>query len=449
MVKRKSIAKRSPLQKQKKTQIVNINLAKPKRKAKRKGKTPSLVRPYPIYIRQPEFIPPAFNAPIQTSLIPPPQGNAPARLNSDKRFNQLASSIGETIVNVPASSLLAGLTVAPRLAAAATTATGSILLSAINASPNIVTGIGSAIRQSFSMPERIVIQPPEEVVEEPRVERVNPFQRYADEEIQRLLNRDLGLIPERQREGEDIATDVEEEAVVEAPLARRRQPLAPAPPAPESAFAETLPPVTEEFFDLPEEEEPPEELPYTAPQFEELRQQTALASSLDPSQFPLLGAPFVEPVGSPVVETNEPLTQHLASVSSLAELPSLFSEVPEPVGFGNPGKQGFFGEVKPLPVEAAKKGRPKGSTNKPKEVPISPLLSFFPLVQNVEPASIPFQTAQRVEELKVSPTLSELPFASLLQPKRQPPKEPASGLERVRPEDVAEAEVIPFSTFGN
>lgn len=454
MVKRKSIVKRSPLQKQKQTQIVNINLAKPKRKGKRKGKTPKRVTSTtPIYIRQPEFIPPSLVSPypIQTSLIPP----SPPPLAPRSAFpSQLGSAVGSALINVPASSLLSGLAVAPRLASAATTATGSILLSAINASPNIVTGIGSAIRQSFSMPERIIIQPPEEVVEAPRVERVNPFQRYADEEIQRLLNRDLDLLP-RQREGEDIATDVEEEAVVEAPLARRRQPLAPAPPAPETAFPPL--PVVDEFFDLPEEEEePPEELPYTAPQFEDLRQQTALATSLDPSQFPLLGAPFVEPellaVPSlnPVVETDEPLTQ------PLAERPSLLSGGVEPVGFGKPVTQGFFGEVRPEPEEKAKKGRPKGSTNKPKEVPTAPLLSFFPSVQNVEPASIPFQTAVREEGLNVSPSLSELPFASLLQPKREPKGEPpksglasASGLERVRPEEVVEAEVIPFSTFGN
>jgi hypothetical protein len=443
MVKRKSIAKRSPLQKQKQTQIVNINLAKPKRKGKRKGKTErkSLVRGVnPVYIRQPEFIPPAFNYPAQTSLIPPP-------LAPRSAFpSQLGSAVGEALVNVPANSLLAGLTVAPRLATAATTATGSILLSAINASPNIITGIGSAIRQSFTLPprERIVIQPPEEEVEVPRVERVNPFQRYADEEVQRLLNRDLDLLP-RQREGEDIATDVEEEAVVEAPLARRRQPLASAPPAPETVFAEPLP-VVDEFFDLPEEEEePPEVLPYTAPQIEDLRKQTALATSLDPSQFPLLGTPFVEPSAPslevPVVETDEPLTERLA-VPSLIDSPPI-----EPIGFGKPVTQGFFGEVKPPAVEAAKKGRPRGSTNKPKEVPTASLLSFFPLVQNVEPPSIPFQTAVREEGgLKVSPTLSELGGAAVRQPKGEPPK---SELERVRPEEVKEAEAIPFSSFGN
>jgi len=471
MVKRKSIKRKSIVkQKQKQTQIVNINLAKPKRKGK--GKTPKRLIST-AYIRYPEFIPPAFNYPAQTSLIPPP-AKAPT--------NAFPSQLGEALVNVPAASLLAGLTVAPRLATAATTATGSILLSAINASPNIITGIGSAIRQSFTLPvrERIIIQPPEEEILVPRVERVNPFQRYADEEIQRLLNRDLGLI-QREREGEDIATDEEEEA----PL--RRQPLASAPPAPETVFAEPV--VVDEFFDLPEEEEEPalavpvplaslapvpadtdpfnletppqtnfqqrveklrgiavqqsqneglldlpnspqslsaarllasapELLPYTAPQFEELRQQTALATSLDPSQFPLLGAPYVEPLGTPVIETDEPLTQSLA-------VPSLISSPPiELVGFGKPVTQGFFGEVRPPAVEGPKRGRPKGSTNKPKEVPTAPLLSFFPLLQNVEPASIPFQTAVKGE----------------------PPK---NELERVRPEEVKEAEVIPFSSFGN
>jgi hypothetical protein len=436
MVKRKSIAKRTPLQKQKQTQIVNINLAKAKPRRKAKGKTPKrlIQRPLPVYIRQPEFIPPAFNQPIQTSLIPPTLPPTPRSAFP----SQLGSAIGEALVNVPANSLLAGLTIAPRLSTAATTATGSILLSAINASPNIVTGIGSAIRQSFTLPprERIIIQPPEEEIEVSRVERVNPFQRYADEEVQRLLNRDLGLVPERQREGEDIATDVEEEAVVVAPLARRRQPLAPAPPTPETAFAEPVAEV-DEFFDLPEEEEePPEELPYTAPQIEDLRQQTLLASSLDPSQFPLLGAPYVEPVGPPVVEIDEPLT----------ERPSLLSGGVEPIGFGKPVTQGFFGEVKPPEIEAPKRGRPKGSTNKPKEVPTAPLLSFFPTEANVEPPSIPFQSAQREEEsFKYSPPLSELGGVAVRQSKGEPPK---SGLERVRPEEE-EAKVRPFFGFGN
>jgi hypothetical protein len=294
--KKRVVKKKQPLQKQKQSQIVNINLAKTK--ATRRGKTSNKpqIKPVstpvsvstPVYIQYPSFALPSY----QPSIIPSPAPTpAPASISSVPTSS------------VPTSSLLAGLAVAPRVAAAATTATGSVLLSAIE--PSVV-------------------------------ERVNPFVRYADEEIQRLLNRDRDLIEEqffdveedaqlepapvrqpapvqRQREGVDVLTDEEGEPIRIQSEVQTAQPFIQSEPQPD-------------IFNL---EQPPEELPYTASQFEDLRQKTLVGRSLEKSQFPLLGTPFVEPIS--VVETNEPLT--FATSEETKPLTFATSEETKPLTF--------------------------------------------------------------------------------------------------------------------
>lgn len=95
----------------------------------------------------------------------------------------------------------------------------------------------------------------------------------------------------------------------------------------------------------------------------------------------------------------------------------------------------FLGEEPPPPVEAPKKGRPKGAKNKPKaEEPATNLLSIFPTTTNVEPFGIPIQFAQREEEpFKYSPPLSQLEgqYQFIGQPKPPTQKE-TNPLERRR-----------------
>jgi len=366
---KKNVVKKRPVktQTQTQTQIVNVYgiKAKTKGKVKGKGKKKEIIK-QPSQLLPPPIInfPPSFNYQQQPPLIPPsPPFQSTAR--------QIGSSIGTALANVPASALLAGLNATPALASASATTATSLLTSAvgslpslvspasniIGAIPSILQPIGSAIRSSFIMPERQpnIFVPPANIEPPP-----NRYAAYPEGEIARLLNREqylpapiiiegIGEIrpnipPAPEPVQEDVFYELEPEPepviipevnVRDLPEEAQSQ-IFDLPPAETSVLTQTKEPLSDPFnLEVPTSsgrslESVEEILPYTASQFEDLRKKTALGRSLEKSQFPLLGLPFIEPIsGSPVVEINEPLTTEKTQKKKIVTKPSDVEEKPQ------------------------------------------------------------------------------------------------------------------------